>query len=120
MRKLALAIAVAILGLAVPVTKAGPPQVKPLKLVLARQSTADPVAVMKNFSQHCPNITLTTDQKRSDYMLYAGGWSGSYRFMIIAHGGDSIYATQTTLLSNAVKDVCRFLNAQPQKIAQSY
>lgn len=120
MKKLAFGIALAMLTLAVPATKAAPPQGRALKLVLARQSTVDPVGIMKNLNQRCPNITLTTDQKRSDYMLYAGGWSGNYRFMVIAHGGDSIYATQTTLLSNAVKDVCRFLNSRPQKAAQSY
>jgi hypothetical protein len=120
MRKFALGIAVVMLALVAPATHAAPPQGRTLKLVLARQSTVDPVGIMKNLSQRCPNITLTTDQKRSDYMLYAGGWSGNYRFMVIAHGGDSIYATQTTLLSNAVKDVCRFLNAQPQKGATSY
>src|SRR5487761_751333 len=63
---------------------AGHPDGKPLKLVLARQSTADPVEIMKHLSQKCPNITLTTNPKTSDYMLYAGGWSGDYRFMVIA------------------------------------
>jgi hypothetical protein len=120
MRKWALGIAVAMLALAAPGAKAAPAQGRPLKLVLARQSTVDPVGIMKNLSQHCPNIVLTTNQKQSDYMLYAGGWSGNYRFMIIAHGGDSIYATQTTLLSNAVKDVCRFLNAQPPRGGPAY
>ena len=41
-----------------------------------------------------------------------GGWSGEYRFMVIAKGGDTIFATKTVLLSNAVKDVCRFLNSK--------
>lgn len=87
---------------------------RPLKLVLARQSTADPVEIMKHLSQKCPNITITTNPKNSNYMLYAGGWPGAgYRFMVIAKGGDTIYATETTLLSNAVKDVCKFLNARP-------
>lgn len=87
-------------------------QGKQLKLVLARQSTADPVEIMKHLSQKCPNIELTTNPKSSNYMLYAGGWSGSYRFMVIAKGGDTIYATETALLSNAVKNVCKFLNAR--------
>jgi hypothetical protein len=90
----------------------GKPEGKPLKLVLARQSTADPVEVMKHLSQKCPNITLTTNPKASNYMLYAGGWSGDYRFMVIAKGGDTIYATETALLSNAVKDVCKFLDTR--------
>ena len=83
-----------------------------LKLVLARQSTADPVQIMKHLNQTCPNITLTTNPKSSDYMLYAGGWSGGYRFMMIAKGGDTIYAKETVLLSNAVKSVCKFLDAR--------
>lgn len=86
---------------------------KQLKLVLARQSTADPVEIMKHLNQKCPNITLTTNPKNSDYMLYAGGWSGGYRFMVIAKGGATIFATRTALLSNAVKDVCKFLDSRP-------
>jgi hypothetical protein len=93
--------------------RAAQPAGKQLKLVLARQSTADPIEVMKHLSQTCPNITVTTNPKSSDYMLYAGGWSGAgYRFMVIAKGGDTIYATETVLLSNAVKNVCKFLDAR--------
>jgi hypothetical protein len=86
------------------------PPGRPLKIVLSRQSTVDPVEIMKHLSQKCPNVTLTTNPKKSDFMLHAGGWSGNYRFLVIAHGGDTLYATQTTLLSNAVKDVCKYLN----------
>lgn len=92
---------------------AGPkPPDHPLKLVLARQSTVPIVDVMKNLTDRCPNVTITTDPHRSDFMLYAGGWSGEYRFMVIAKGGDTVFATKTVLLSNAVKDVCRFLNSK--------
>ena len=90
-----------------------PPGGRQFRLVLARRSTADPVEIMKHLSESCPNITMTTNQHNSDYMLYAGGWSGDYRFMVIAKGGDTIYATETALLSNAVKDVCKFLNNRP-------
>jgi hypothetical protein len=83
---------------------------RPLKLVLSRQSTVSPVDIMKNISEKCPNVTITANSARSDFMLYAGGWSGEYRFMLIAKGGDTVYATKTQLLSNAVKDVCRYLN----------
>jgi len=86
---------------------------KPLKVVLARQSTVPMVDVMKNLTDHCPNVTITTNPHNSDFMLYAGGWSGEYRFMVIAKGGDTLYATKTVLLSNAVKDVCKFLNSRP-------
>jgi hypothetical protein len=92
--------------------KTPPPSGRQFRLVLARRSTADPVEIMKHLSQTCPNITMTTNSKASDYMLYAGGWSGDYRFMVIGKGGDTLYATETTLLSNAVKDVCKFVNSR--------
>jgi hypothetical protein len=114
MKKFIIGLAVLLLaGLAgvAPTAKAEPPApAKQLKIVLSRQSTVDPVEIMKHLSQKCPNVTLTTNPKRSDFMLHAGGWSGNYRFLVIAHGGDTVYATQTTLLSNAVKDVCHYLN----------
>jgi len=88
---------------------------KPLKLVLDRRSTVDPVGIVKNLVQKCPNVTLTTNTRESDYMLSAWGWSGNYRFLIVAKGGDTIFATQTSFLSNAVKDVCKFLNTHTQQ-----
>jgi hypothetical protein len=112
MKKFILGFAMFFLAIVAPAAlmaqTAGAPS-KPLKIVLARQSTVNPVAVVKNFGQKCPNVMITTNPKNSDFMLSAGGWSGSYNFMLIAHGGDTIFATQTTLLSNAVKDVCNFL-----------
>ena len=84
----------------------------PLKLALAPRSTADPIEIMKHLSQSCPGITITTSERNSDYMLYAGGWSGNYRFMVIQKGGDIIYTTETALLSNSVKNVCKFLRAK--------
>jgi hypothetical protein len=94
---------------------AGPEVVgKPLKLVIERHSTVPMVEVVKNFGDKCPNVTITTNVEKSDYMLQAIGWPGDgYRFMVIGKGGDSLYATKTVLLSNAVKDVCHFLNTRP-------
>lgn len=87
---------------------------KALKIVVARQSNVPEVDIMKNLSERCPNVTITTNRERSDYMLRAI-WTPDdrYRFEVIAKGGDSIYATKTVLLSNAVKDVCKFLNSRP-------
>jgi len=115
MKKFILTLAVLTLaGLAgvVPASQAqSAPPGPPLKIVLSRQSNVDPVEIMKHFSQKCPNVTLTTNPKRSNFMINAV-WAGNYRFMVIQKGGDTIFATQTTLLSNAVKDVCHFLNTR--------
>lgn len=92
---------------------------RPLKIVLTRQSNVDPVEIMKHLSQKCPNVTLTTNPRRSDFMINAQ-WAGNYRFMVIQKGGDTIFATQTTLLSNAVKDVCRFLNTRAPEPAPEH
>jgi hypothetical protein len=89
------------------------PEPRSLKLVMARQSSVDPVEIIKHLDQKCPNVSITTNPRHSDYMLYAG-WAGNYRLMVIKHGGDTIYATETVLLSNAVKNVCRFLDSAPQ------
>jgi hypothetical protein len=115
MKKFIVGLVVLILaGLAgvAPAAKAqsGPAPGKSLKLVLSRQSNVDPVEIMKHLSEKCPNVTLTTNPQHSDFMINAQGWSGDYRFMVIRHGGDTIYATETALLSNAVKNVCRYLN----------
>ena len=115
MKKFILGFAVLLLagmaGVAPSAKAQNVPPGKPLKIVLSRQSNVDPVEIMKHFSQKCPNVTLTTNPKRSDFMINAV-WAGNYRFMVIQKGGDTIFATQTTLLSNAVKDVCRFLNTR--------
>ena len=111
--EIAILVGLVMLMFAGAAAAAPPPQGRPMKLVIARQSTVFPVDIMKNLSEKCPNVTITTNPQNSDFMLYAGGWSGEYRFMVIAKGGDSIFATQTMLLSNAVKDVCKFLSTQP-------
>jgi hypothetical protein len=52
-------------------------------------------------------------------MLEAWGWSGNYKFTVFAHGGDAVYATSTVRLGNAVKDVCKYINAQGPQEKQS-
>jgi hypothetical protein len=45
-------------------------------------------------------------------MLDAVGWSGRYRFTLYRHGGDVVFSTTTQMLTNSVKDVCKFINSQ--------
>ena len=91
---------------------AGP---RPLRLVLSPRSTVPPAEVMRHLSSHCPNVSITQDSKKSDFMLEAWGWSGNYKFTVFAHGGDAVYATSTMRLGNAVKDVCKYINAHSPK-----
>jgi hypothetical protein len=83
-----------------------------IRVVLSPRSTADRFEVTKHFGESCRNVLITSNEHDSDYMVVAGGWSGDYRFMVIRKGGAVLYVTETMLLSNSVKNVCKFLNTR--------
>ena len=83
---------------------------KPVKIVLSPGSTVFRADLVKHFVDKCPNVSITLEPKESDYMLEARGWSGNYRFTLFKHGGTAVYSTKTMIMSNAVKDVCKFVN----------
>jgi hypothetical protein len=91
-------------------------QARMVRLYIAPNSTVPAPDIMKNLVSQCPNTTITIDPKKSDFMLQAGGWSGSYKFTVFQRGGTAVYATSTVMLSNAVKDVCHFVRS-PQAAA---
>jgi hypothetical protein len=104
-----------LLGLAIVAILAGAgsanAQAKPLKAVIKPGSTVPVPDILKNLGEKCPNVTITQNSRKSDFMLEAVGWSGNYHFTVYKRGGDAIYATQTQWLSNAIKDVCKFVNS---------
>lgn len=83
----------------------------PLKIVLSPASTVPSAGIVKNLEMKCPNVTLTLNSKESDYMLEARGWPQHYRFTLFRKGGAAVFATSTIMLSNAVKDVCKYVNS---------
>jgi hypothetical protein len=85
---------------------------KPVKLVLSPASTVPRADIMKHIVDKCPNVSFVPDSRKSDFMLEAWGWSGNYKFTVFQKGGQAVYGTSTVLLSNAVKDVCKFVNSQ--------
>jgi hypothetical protein len=90
--------------------KLGPP----VKLVLSPGSRVPAADIMKNLQDKCPNVSLTLNSKESDYMLDARWYPQEYRFMLLSKPhGDAVFATRTVLLSNAVKDVCKYINNNP-------
>jgi hypothetical protein len=84
----------------------------PVRIYLAPSSMVYQADIVRHLGNKCPNVTLTLDSKKSDYMLDARGWSGHYKFTLFRHGGDAVFSTQTQMMSNSVKDVCRFINSQ--------
>jgi hypothetical protein len=91
-------------------------QAKPtVKIFISPNSRIPSADIMKNLVNKCPNATITLDSLKSDFMLEAV-WAGKYRFTVYRRGGTAVYATDTEWLSNAVKDVCKFINS-PQGVA---
>jgi len=86
-------------------------QTRTLQLYISPNSTVALPDIMKNLVSKCPNATITVASERSDFMLQAQGTSGSYKFTVFQRGGTAIYGTSTVTLSNAVKDVCHFLQS---------
>jgi hypothetical protein len=88
---------------------------RPLKIFLSPASNVPKAEVMKNLSDKCPNVTITNDSKKSDFMVEArfAPYRDRYEFTVQKKGGDYVYSTQTTLLHNAVKDVCHYINTHP-------
>lgn len=86
-----------------------------VRLFLAPHSTVAPPDILKYTSEKCPNVSLTVNSRQSDYMLQAWGWSGNYKFTLFRRGGQAVYSTSTMRLSNAVKDVCRYIDSNPPR-----
>jgi hypothetical protein len=86
-------------------------QTRTLQLYIAPNSTVALPYIIKNLVSKCPNTTITVAPEKSDFMLQAWGWSGSYKFTVFQRGGTAVYGTTTVTLSNAVKDVCHFLQS---------
>jgi len=85
---------------------------RPLKIFLSPGSNVPRPEVMKNLSDKCPNVSITNDPKKSDFMVEArfAPYRDRYEFTVTRKGGDLVYSTETTLLHNAVKDVCHYIN----------
>ncbi|MGB7022359.1 MAG: hypothetical protein WBD73_01040 [Candidatus Acidiferrales bacterium] len=115
MRKMLLGVSTLFLLLSTPggIAKNLPKdQPKAVKLVLSPASTIPTADILKNLRVKCPNVSITLDSTKSDYMLEAGGWPGNYKFTMFKPGGQAVFATTTHMLSNAVKDVCGFIKTQ--------
>jgi len=84
----------------------------PVKLYMSKRSMVPVGEIVRHLQNRCPNVSITTDDKKSDYMLDAVGWSGRYRLTLYRRGGDVVFSTTTQMLTNSVKDVCKFIGSQ--------
>lgn len=85
-------------------------EAKPLRIFLSPSSTISSADIVRDLSSKCSNVSLTVDSRSSDYMLEATRWPDHYKFTLFRRGGDAVFSTSTHLMSNSVKDVCRYVN----------
>jgi hypothetical protein len=81
----------------------------------ARPQTAE---IMKTFAQRCPQITITINREKADYIVileHEGGKDLILRdnkFALFNKDGDMIQSGSTRSLGNAVKDACAVIAAK--------
>jgi hypothetical protein len=75
----------------------------------ARPQTAE---IIKTFRERCPNLTVTLDKDKADYIVLLEHEGGKdlirrdNKVVIFDKEGDAIYSGSTRSLGNAVKDSC--------------
>lgn len=77
-------------------------------------SNVSAAEIGKSLDKHCPEVVLTIEQSKADYLLQArdtgaGAARKPYKFTLFGHSGDRVFSTGTSRLDSAVKDVCVYL-----------
>jgi hypothetical protein len=108
-----IALTIAFLALALPCA----PQEHKIRVFLASDDVSS-AEVGKSLDKHCPQVTLTIDQQRADYLLEAkntgeGPARKPYKFTLFDRTSDRVFSTETARMDNAVKDVCAYLRRTP-------
>ncbi|MFM2125327.1 MAG: hypothetical protein RL328_1778 [Acidobacteriota bacterium] len=85
----------------------------------ARPQTAE---IMKTFGERCPDVTVTINRERADYIVilqHEGGkevFRKDNKFALFNKDGDMIDSNSTRKLGNAVKDACaRIASAEARR-----
>jgi hypothetical protein len=85
----------------------------------ARPQTAE---IMKTFGNRCPDVTVTLNKERADYIVilqHEGGkevFRKDNKFALFNKDGDMIQSNSTRTLGNAVKEACsRIVSAEARR-----
>jgi hypothetical protein len=81
---------------------------------LGNSSNVSAAEVGKGLDKHCPEVVLTIEQQKADYLLQArdtgaGAARKPYKFTLFDAISDRIFSTETSRLDSAVKDVCTYI-----------
>jgi len=84
----------------------------------ARPQTAE---IIKTFSERCPEITVTNNREKADYIVLLDheGGKGVLRhrnkIALFNRDGDAIFSHSTLSLGNSVKDACEAIKKDQEK-----
>lgn len=92
-------------------------QERKTRISLTPNSNVSAAEIGKVFDTLRPDVIITADPQRGDYLLEAiytgaGPARNPYKFTLFNHDGDRVFSTQTARLKSAVKDVCNFIRKQ--------
>jgi len=86
---------------------------------LGNSSNVSAAEIGKGLDKHCPEVVLTIEQQKADYLLQArdtgaGAARKPYKFTLFDATSDRVFSTETSRLDSAVKDVCAFVRNRKQ------
>jgi len=81
---------------------------------LGNRSNVSAAEVGKSLDKHCPEVVLTIEQGKAEYLLEArdtgaGPARKPYKFTLFGHSADRVFSTETSRVDSAVKDVCVYV-----------
>ena len=83
---------------------------------LAPKSNIEMATVSEGFAKYCPNVVVTENASKADYVLEAWKSQGLWHFALLSKDGDLLMATQFTHgLTDHFKSTCKKINAKARQ-----
>jgi hypothetical protein len=97
------------------------------RVILSPKSTINTSSIAEGFAKYCPNILVTEDAAKADYVLEAaetktfsdGDSHEHWHFTLLGKDGDVIFTTHPKFslhgLGHHFQDTCDFINGKKKK-----
>jgi hypothetical protein len=97
------------------------------RLVLSPKSTINTASIAQGFAKHCPNVLVTEDPAKADYVLEAaetktfsdGESYEHWYFTLLSKDGDVLFTTHPKVslrgFAHHFQDTCDFINGKKKK-----
>ena len=98
-------------------------------MALSPDSNVSPADVQKGLNKSCPEVVLTMDSGKADFILSANVdsrvidgtvYEGRSGYALFNSSGDLVFSTKTRYSKNAIKDVCRFIETHPTRLGGQF